>query len=248
MINFFHKIRKKLADDNKPLKYARYAIGEIVLVVIGILIAVQINNWYERGKLRVQEITILKELRADLQQTATDIRHDSIKFMGVLKSNEIIVQHIEDKLPYHDSLNFHFFNQVPFATFSINQSTFENLKNTGFNIISNDSLKIAISNLHTSYFNLYKEYEKRILIEHYENYLRPMVMTQFESFEAGSTKPRNYEDFINNGENLQVMKFTIFMCRFIPQYQGHLLKVIGNLQDQIDKEIDTYEEQNGASE
>ncbi len=45
MINFFRKIRKKLADDNKPLKYARYAIGEIVLVVIGILIALQINNW-----------------------------------------------------------------------------------------------------------------------------------------------------------------------------------------------------------
>ncbi len=47
MINFFRKIRKKLADDNKPLKYIRYAIGEIVLVVIGILIALQINNWNE---------------------------------------------------------------------------------------------------------------------------------------------------------------------------------------------------------
>jgi hypothetical protein len=41
MINFFSKIRKKLADDNKPLKYARYAIGEIVLVMIGILLALQ---------------------------------------------------------------------------------------------------------------------------------------------------------------------------------------------------------------
>ena len=45
MIPFFRKIRKKLADDNKPIKYLRYAIGEIVLVVIGILIALQINNW-----------------------------------------------------------------------------------------------------------------------------------------------------------------------------------------------------------
>jgi hypothetical protein len=39
MIGFFRKIRKQLADDNKPMKYARYAIGEIVLVVIGILVA-----------------------------------------------------------------------------------------------------------------------------------------------------------------------------------------------------------------
>ncbi len=42
MINFFRKTRKQLADDNKPLKYMRYAIGEIVLVVIGILIALSI--------------------------------------------------------------------------------------------------------------------------------------------------------------------------------------------------------------
>jgi len=45
MIPFFRRIRKKMADDNKPIKYMRYAIGEIVLVVIGILIALQINNW-----------------------------------------------------------------------------------------------------------------------------------------------------------------------------------------------------------
>ena len=44
MIKFFRRIRKQHADDNKPLKYARYAIGEIVLVVIGILIALQVNN------------------------------------------------------------------------------------------------------------------------------------------------------------------------------------------------------------
>ncbi len=50
MINFFRKTRKKLADDNKPLKYARYAIGEIVLVVVGILIALSINNWHQEQK------------------------------------------------------------------------------------------------------------------------------------------------------------------------------------------------------
>ena len=50
MLPFFRKIRKKMADDNRPLKYMRYAIGEIVLVVIGILIALQINNWQQNRK------------------------------------------------------------------------------------------------------------------------------------------------------------------------------------------------------
>ena len=52
MIPFFRKIRKQMADDNKPMKYARYAIGEIALVVIGILIALAINNWNESRKLK----------------------------------------------------------------------------------------------------------------------------------------------------------------------------------------------------
>ena len=60
MIPFFRKIRKKMADDNKPLKYMRYAIGEIVLVVIGILIALQINTWNEERKNITKYIVMLK--------------------------------------------------------------------------------------------------------------------------------------------------------------------------------------------
>ena len=69
MIPFFRKIRKTLADDNKPLKYFRYAIGEIVLVVIGILIALQINNWNENRKV-VQDIAQTKNaLKKELAKT-----------------------------------------------------------------------------------------------------------------------------------------------------------------------------------
>ena len=50
MIPFFRKIRKKLADNNQFLKYSRYAVGEILLVVIGILIALQVNNLNEQMK------------------------------------------------------------------------------------------------------------------------------------------------------------------------------------------------------
>jgi hypothetical protein len=68
MIPFFRKIRKKMADDNKPLKYARYAIGEIVLVVIGILIALQINNWNEENTIQANIKTQVSALIADLKR------------------------------------------------------------------------------------------------------------------------------------------------------------------------------------
>ena len=67
MIPFFRKIRKTLADDNKPIKYLRYAIGEIVLVVIGILIALSINNWNEARKERLEEREILSDLQLDIR-------------------------------------------------------------------------------------------------------------------------------------------------------------------------------------
>ena len=67
MINFFRKIRRKLADDKTPLKYLRYAIGEIVLVVIGILIALQINNWNEENKERQIEEQRYQNILNDIQ-------------------------------------------------------------------------------------------------------------------------------------------------------------------------------------
>ena len=69
MIKFFRKIRKRLLTENKFSKYLIYAIGEIVLVVIGILIALQINNW------NTQQNEI-KNLRGDLTYLIEDLRKD----------------------------------------------------------------------------------------------------------------------------------------------------------------------------
>jgi len=54
MITLFRNIRKKLASENKFMAYSRYAIGETVLVVVGILIALTVNNWNERKKMDSQ--------------------------------------------------------------------------------------------------------------------------------------------------------------------------------------------------
>lgn len=67
MIPFFRKIRYRLAEDNQFLKYSRYAIGEIILVVIGILIALQVNDWNENRKSKIRERMYLKKLYEDIQ-------------------------------------------------------------------------------------------------------------------------------------------------------------------------------------
>lgn len=79
MIKFFRHIRQKLLSENKFSRYLLYAIGEIVLVVIGILIALQINNWNENRKSFLSEQTLYKKLIIDLkaeeQNTKTEIQY-----------------------------------------------------------------------------------------------------------------------------------------------------------------------------
>jgi hypothetical protein len=240
MINFFRKIRKQLADDNKPLKYARYAIGEILLVVIGILIALQINNWNENNKTKALELKTLKELRADLAQTSNDIRSDSLNFVNIIRSNEIILHHMEEKLAFHDSLNQHFSGMDPFQTFSINHTTFDNIRQNGSSLITNDSIRIAISDFYTRPIYLYKELEMRVLNEHNENYFKPMIMQTFEIEDKKPLLPKNYIAFMGNSDHEQVLKYTVRICNGILNFQGVLLKTIEGLIDEIDREIQSF--------
>jgi hypothetical protein len=66
MIKIFRQIRQRLIKEHKVSKYLLYAIGEIILVVIGILIALQINNWNESRKIKVSEQEILTNLKSEL--------------------------------------------------------------------------------------------------------------------------------------------------------------------------------------
>ncbi|MCJ7468417.1 MAG: DUF6090 family protein [Maribacter sp.] len=83
MINFFRKIRKQLANDNKPLKYLRYAIGEIVLVVIGILIALSINNWNEGRKTHLQDREFLNNLKVELSVDIAALMAKTSEYQGI---------------------------------------------------------------------------------------------------------------------------------------------------------------------
>ena len=70
MIKFFRKIRYDLMEKNKSGKYFKYAIGEIILVVIGILIALQINNWNQQHEQKNEELKQLKALKLEFEKNA----------------------------------------------------------------------------------------------------------------------------------------------------------------------------------
>ncbi|MFT5970440.1 MAG: hypothetical protein ACI8ZO_000952 [Flavobacteriales bacterium] len=101
MIKFFRRIRQNLLMENKTSKYFKYAIGEIILVVIGILIALQINNWNEKRKNDSKIATILKEIQKDLLE---DILKSKELFAYYKTHDSIIQLALDKKLSREDYL------------------------------------------------------------------------------------------------------------------------------------------------
>ncbi|NJN49877.1 MAG: hypothetical protein HC798_00155 [Polaribacter sp.] len=95
MINFFRKIRQKLLLDGKTRKYFTYAIGEIILVVIGILIALQINNWNENRKESIKEQVILKRLQKEFESNKEQL-------FQKIEIRKRVIKNSQDLLYYFD--------------------------------------------------------------------------------------------------------------------------------------------------
>lgn len=92
MINFFRKIRENLLAEGKITKYLKYALGEIILVVIGILIALQINNWNENRKAANEEVKILNALQADFIISKKRIEETIIMQSRVMNYSKILIE------------------------------------------------------------------------------------------------------------------------------------------------------------
>ncbi|MCA0154513.1 DUF6090 family protein [Winogradskyella vincentii] len=149
MIKFFRKIRQKLLSENKISKYLIYAIGEIILVVIGILIALQINNNNELNKQRAKEVQFLKNLKSDLIFEESELeRYIGIR-ESILNSAQIALEHFNGKpVKNIQMFNYHTFNVGIWQEFQRNNNTFVELLNSGnFTIISNESIKNGLLNL-----------------------------------------------------------------------------------------------------
>lgn len=160
MIKFFRHIRLAMISNNKFSKYLLYAVGEIVLVVIGILIALQINNSNELKKVRAQELHYLKNIKSDLKRNIAHIDTYISSRQTAINSANTIIEHFEGK-PIEDLevFNVHTVNIYTWNKFFQINNTFQELVNSGnLALISNDSIKSVLLNMETVY-NILKDEE-----------------------------------------------------------------------------------------
>ena len=169
MIKFFRQIRQQLLGEDKTGKYFKYALGEILLVMIGILLALQVNNWNERQKDITQEQVILKQLKADYKANLLQLENKiEMRRKLINESLNILEITANGLIISEDSLS------NIFATFFMDP-TFDPIENDvvnsgSINLIRNDSLKLMLSHW-TSDIAAYKESE---IIQH-DHYISEII-------------------------------------------------------------------------
>ncbi len=163
MIKFFRKIRYDLIKKNKAGKYFKYAIGEIILVVIGILIALQINTW-NQNKLNIEKQTgILKTLLTELKKNQQQINAIVMDYEWIYSSSEYLSLNFNEdlkKLP-NSRLDSLFGGVIYIPEYYPTTSVMDLVISTGqIQLIKNDSLKLAIT-LNNGLLPLYKMTARR---------------------------------------------------------------------------------------
>ena len=128
MIKFFRKIIQKMLTENKFSKYLIYAIGEIILVVIGILIALQINNWNEQCKANQQESLLIRQLQLDVKSNLNKLVELNERLQINKQGIDSLIARINKK---------HYDLMVPiFLSQALRKSEFNNAS-SGYNLMQN---------------------------------------------------------------------------------------------------------------
>ena len=161
MIKFFRNIRQKLIKEGKTANYLKYAIGEIVLVVIGILIALQVNNWNENRKYSEEKIEFLTGIRNELEldskkaDTLIKIYKQRLSYFNMVDStyhlhdlDMVELADSSDVLDYDKLMNI----PLPFKSNNANYHAFTTYGST--KIIKNKELLIELQ----SYYGIIEDF------------------------------------------------------------------------------------------
>ena len=154
MFRFFRQIRQRLLNENRFSKYLLYAVGEIILVMIGILLALQVNTWNQDRQERKLEYSYLNRLYEDLQGDLTGF--NNLQKIFVLK-RDFLAELLEDKPPNFANENIQVWLEGLYASRfislpSVRSATFDELAGSGrLTLIRDLRLRSALANYYAEY-------------------------------------------------------------------------------------------------
>ena len=173
MIKIFRNIRKSYLMKNNTTKYLKYAIGEIALVMIGILLAMQINNWNENRLQQIEFNNILKTIHQDLKRD-TLVANNIMNYYEVIETNSLKIINKEiNRKNYKEHPQARSLVTI-YRSFTIQTKGFEMVKNfSAKNTIENDSLFTTISQFYTPFIRA---------IEDSNDFVKKEVLSNIETY------------------------------------------------------------------
>ena len=236
MIKLFNKIRKQLLDENKTGKYLKYAIGEIILVMIGILLALQVNTWNNNRELKKEELQIMKSLHKEFSKNL--VKFDE-KFEAHIKKKESVetIMSINPRAFSTDSLYalIRRVNNAP--TFDPFQGIYKSIISSGkIELISNELLKGRVS----GYQDLLMDYQDS------EDAVVVFLTQNLHKYILSEVVFDNYQFFRNKAviskEEEQRIKGKFISLIESDKYESHLIYLGGWLSSVFRKGAELREE------
>jgi len=241
MIRFFRQIRQRLLTDNKFSKYLLYAIGEILLVVIGILIALQVNSWTEAKKLKATEMETYSSLIISLRKDSLeliriiDLQSKSLNAQNII-INSSVDQLINDSTP-EEILKLLFDVHNGAYSFFPKYGTYNSLvSNKGIDIISSESIKSELIDLYDYWCRRYENVDN-VVDKKYQNELFPFLQKEIGFF-VNSDLEYNLVDevrFDKGYEDLQLQ------CQNVNFLTSHSIIQLMNIQEKVNGLIQEIE-------
>ena len=225
MIHFFRKIRQNLLTENRVSRYLLYALGEILLVVIGILIALQINNWNEEKKLRTALSAALEEVREDLVMDTLHLHQEIATRMDDLESQSRVIQALQEKQSFTEQ------TYADLGRVMLQRPT--TLLSNGYNLIN----ELGMSNLNdkmlrNALVGYYERSHSRIKKEltddtmEFEDAWLPYVRSHFSEWDFGERAvPRDDQQITEDAYFLMTLKMNhINLTATLEAHQNALQK------------------------
>ena len=247
VLRFLRQIRQSLIASNNTRKYLLYATGEILLVVLGILIAFQIDTWNESRKLQQRQSEMLTDLRSDLVETRDGLtfgKEFNTLTLGHYRTLMKAIDNGEAYTPKIDSAStFLPFFHVPRFT----RTTYESIKSQGLDLITNDALKRQIAGLYENTFLYLVEDQTRVEWSMYDNITQPTInrylryrdhgdITNIEVYPVDFEAMKADPSFVN-----YISQLILIRAAGIQWYEG-TIREIDQVISGIDQELEILKE------
>ncbi len=203
-----------MLSENKFSKYLIYAIGEILLVVIGILIALQINNWNESKKLKIKEKEALVEIVSDFETNISELElllnGGEYNISKTIHSMEFLIDYLESDKLYHDSIDIHFNHANQYIELNLKTSGYESITSTGIDLILDANLRSKIGEYYSSTIEKPKIAYNELRDDYYHymlDYLRNNFIQTFnKTHNSSEITPRNYNELKSKLDYVESLK------------------------------------------